>query len=130
MSTFTEKKITAINGREPFYQLVIDGKGVLDEFENDIRSNPQYTSEMKTLYTYMEHLSNGNRLPIKKYRELKTSNSSPHKEFEFKSKHLRVYGIKSPDGRIIIKAGYKDTQTEDINSMESLTKRYSSSRKN
>lgn len=35
------------------------------------------------------------------------------REFEFKSKHLRVYGITKPNGKIVITGGTKANQKDD-----------------
>ena len=46
------------------------------------------------------------------------------KEYEFKSKHLRVYAIQQINGKIIVLGGFKNNQKEDINKFRSLKKQY------
>lgn len=44
------------------------------------------------------------------------------REYEFKSKHLRVYALAKPDGKIVVMGGKKKTQRKDINRFRELKK--------
>lgn len=46
------------------------------------------------------------------------------KEYEFKTKNLRVYAIKTKDGKVIVLGGYKNRQKKDLKKFRSLKKRY------
>ena len=46
------------------------------------------------------------------------------KEYEFKSRYLRSYAIKTSKGKIVVLCGYKNRQKKDIRTFRSLKKRY------
>ncbi len=108
MPNFSAQRVPAINCNQEFGQLVIDGAGQLDNFENDL-NDTTYQSEFKTLLAYMEYLGNNGTLPKTKFRDV-TPKGEKVKEFEFKSKHLRIYTIQKTNGKIIILGGYKNNQ--------------------
>lgn len=54
----------------------------------------------------------------------KQKNKDGVREFEFKSKHLRVYGITRPNGKIVITGGTKAKQKEDQNAFRLLKRKY------
>jgi len=121
MHTFALQKISVIKGIQRFEQLMVDGIGQLDEFEKDVMGTT-YSGELKKLFTYMEYLSNNNTLPEKIFRELKPSKNP--KEYEFKSKHLRIYVTQQFSGKIVVIGGYKNSQKQDIKKFRSLKKQY------
>ena len=121
MHTFALEKIDSIKGKQTAEQLFVDGVGQLDSFEKDLIGTT-YQGEFNTLLTYMEYICNNNSLPKTKFREIKPS-STP-KEYELKSKHLRLYMIQKPGGKIIIFGGYKTNQANDIGKFKSLKKQY------
>lgn len=121
MPNFTLKQIEAIRGKQEFYQLVIDGKGQLDIFESILEA--KYKSEFKSLLVYMEFIANNCTLPNTKFREI-TPTKEKVKEYEFKSKHLRIYAIQKMNGKIIILGGYKNAQKKDIKRFRALKKQY------
>ena len=120
MSKFTVERIRAINCRQEFDQLIIDGAGQLDIFERDL-NDTTYQSEFKTLLTYTEYLGNNKSLPKTKFRDV-TPKGEKVKEYEFKSKHLRIYAVQKPNGKIIIPGGYKTNQEKDFIKFRSLKK--------
>lgn len=126
MSTFAVLKIEAINGIQVFNKLIVDGMSPLDEFEESLEE--QYKTEMDSIYLYMEEVANLRSLPRTKFRELKGVKDNI-KEYEFKSKHLRVYAIKQPNCRLVVMGGYKNSQNEDINKFRALKKQYIISQK-
>ena len=122
MSTFAVEIIEAIKGKQTFYKLLVDGKAPIDEFEAGLVG--QYETELESIYFYMEAVANLRPLPKTKFRELKGVKGN-NKEYEFKTKHLRVYAIKHPDsGKVIVMGGYKNTQDKDINSFRALKQNY------
>lgn len=124
---FSLKEYDIIRGKQIFYELFKDERSFLQEFIEDIESNPQYISEYKRIVSYMEMVANNNGVPDTKFKPLK-GNKDGCKEYEFKSKHLRIYLIHlSPHGKIIILGGYKNQQAEDITKFRSLKKQYLSS---
>lgn len=100
--------------------MVIDGAGQLDNFEKDL-NDTTYQSEFKTLLAYMEYLGNNGSLPKTKFRDV-TPKGEKVKEYEFKSKHLRIYTIQKTNGKIIILGGYKNNQDKDFPRFRSLKK--------
>jgi hypothetical protein len=63
------KKIDVINGTQDFNKLIVDGKSLLDEFEESLEDI--YKCEMDSIYYYMEEVANCRSLPVSKFRELK-----------------------------------------------------------
>ncbi len=126
MRNFAVQKIDIIKGKVVFNKLIVDGVSLLDEFENSLEE--QYESEMQSIYLYMEEVANLRSLPKSKFRELKDVKGDV-KEYEFKSKHLRVYAIKQSNCKLIVMCGYKNTQDRDIIKFRSLKTRYISSLK-
>ena len=118
MPKFAIERIQVINCRQEFDQLFIDGEGQLDSFEKDL-DGTTYQSEFKTLLTYMEYLGNNKSLPKTKFRDV-TPKGEKIKEYEFKSKHLRIYAIQKPKGKIIILGEYKTNQDKDFIKFRSL----------
>src|ERR1700750_1665994 len=118
MLRFATIKVEEIDAKELVEQLVIDGSKQLETFERSL-AGTSYLSEYKVLLKYIEYLANGNSLPQNKFRHLKgTKDGIP--EHEFKSKHLRIYTIQLPSKKIIILAGYKNTQEPDITKFRSI----------
>lgn len=120
MTKFTIERINAISCHQEFDQLVIAGTGQLDIFEKGL-NNTSYQSEFKTLLAYMEYLGNNGSLPKTKFRDV-TPKGEKVKEYEFKSKHLRIYAIQKTNGKIIILGGYKINQDKDFSRFRSLKK--------
>jgi hypothetical protein len=71
MRIFATQIIEAVKGKQVFEKLLVDNVCLLDEFEKEIQDNPQYSSELKTLYAYMNFVANGSSLPLTKFREIK-----------------------------------------------------------
>ena len=120
MLKFTTERIDAIHCLQQFEQLVVNGDGQLNIFEKDLKDTT-YQSEFKTLLTYMEYLGNNGTLPKTKFRDV-TPKGEKVKEYEFKSKHLRIYAIQKTNGKIVILGGYKNNQYKDFGRFRSLKK--------
>ena len=127
MSKFTLKKIEAIQSKQEFVQLEINGVACLDLFEKTLLEK-MYQSEYRTILTYMEYLGNGGVLPDKKFKNI-TPEKELVSEFEFKSKHLRIYCIQKLNGKIVILAGQKNTQPKDIRKFRAIKREYLNSLK-
>lgn len=107
MSTFATEDIEYIKGIQIFSKLIVDGKAPYDTFVDNLEEN--YKSELAAIEYYMEAVSQLKSLPDTKFRELKGYKDNV-KEYEFKSKHLRIYAIQQKNGKIIVMGGYKNTQ--------------------
>ncbi|HKK59727.1 MAG TPA: hypothetical protein VJ937_09625 [Salinivirga sp.] len=123
MTRYSLHKIDAIEGKQQFYKLGIDNKCQFDEYEEEIENNGQYEEELASIYANMEDVANNKLLPNTKFKDI-TKGKSKVKEYEFKTKHLRVYAIKHPDGKLIIFGGYKNQQKKDIRKFRSIKNAY------
>lgn len=121
MSNFEIKNIDAIKGTQKFYKLIKDGTCPIDEFENNLEE--AYISELRTIYAYMDQVANLKSLPWKKFH-FYDKGKGVFREFEFKSKHLRVYGIVINEGKLIILGGRKVDQKADTTLFRRLKKEY------
>lgn len=140
MPKFDLKEITAVKGKQKFYQLTIDDNpdykgvtteeernerktGVLDEYEQQLET--RYQKDMRMIYAYMEKVANNEHVSGKKYHELTDRPSSDKvKDFEFKHGDLRIYCFKSEEGKIFAVGGYKNSQDSDISRLRSLKNQY------
>ncbi|MDR7211997.1 hypothetical protein [Flavobacterium piscis] len=122
MPKFALSNIEAINGKQTFNQLEVNDQKQLDIFETELKDTT-YISEFGTLLTYMEYVANNRTLPHTKFKDI-TPQKQKVKEYEFKSKHLRIYAIQQMNGKIIVLCGFKNNQKEDINKFRSLKKLY------
>ena len=140
MPKFDLKKVDAVIGVQEFYQLTIDDnpvffgsetpeeinnlkKGVLDIYEAELEK--KYKKNLVQIYSSMNRVANNQHVPGEKYHELTDRpKNDPYKDYEFKHGDLRVYAVKSPQGKIIILCGYKNQQKKDIVKMRSLKLQY------
>lgn len=124
MSTFVLKKIESVIGKQDFFELVEDGNSQFDDFCEEIKQTKQYYSELLTIFTLMNLVAQIRMLPAKKFKDITPKNEQV-KEYEFKSKHLRVYAFHiEKTGKIIAYGGYKNTQKEDIPKFRSFKSKY------
>jgi len=123
MGTFVLRKISSLRGFQTFYKLYIDDKCQFDEFESSIKNNERLKNELAKIYAYMEFVANGVSLPSSKFKDI-TPKKQTVKEYEFKSRQLRLYAIKTSKGKIVVLCGYKNNQNRDIRTFRSIQKRY------
>ena len=146
MPKFDLKIIDSIRGKQVFYQLTVDDNpdsegileeamkndkktGILDQYEKSLEK--KYKKDMVQIYNTMQRVANNEHVPGEKYHECTgRDKSDPYKDYEFKHGDLRVYAIKTHDGKIIVLAGYKNTQKSNILRMRSIKKQYFESLKN
>ncbi len=121
MATFALNKIQAVKGQQTFYKLLKDNKCPFDEFEDSLET--QYKSELGSIYAYMERVANRKSMPAKKFKDI-TPSQETVKEYEIKTKNLRVYLIKRKGGKVVILGGYKNNQKNDLRKFRSLKKQY------
>lgn len=104
MRRFECKKVEIIKALEQVDQLFIDGMGQLDVFEASLKGTT-FLCEFPTIIRYIEHFSNGNSAGGRlKYL---TNSDDNVTEYEFITKHLRIYAIQQPGRKIIICGGIK-----------------------
>lgn len=123
MPKFALERIKAINGKQVFEKLIIDNICQLDSFEDEINLGKRYKNELSMIYSYMDSMANLKSLPEGKFKDI-TPSKEVVKEYEFRSKHLRVYAIKKENGKIIILGGYKNRQKKDFREFRSIKKMY------
>lgn len=124
MAIFEVRKLEAVQGKQEFDELVIDGVGQFETFGTLISAeHSRYRTEFEMLLRYMEYIANGNSLADNKFKDV-TPAGELVKEYEFKSKHLRVYAIKKRNGKIIVLGGFKNTQKADFKRFRSLKTQY------
>lgn len=124
MSIFTLEEIKAVQGKYKFFKLVKDGVCEFDSFEHEIEKTTSYLSELRTVYAYFDLVANLHSLPHTKFKDI-TPNKEVVKEYEFKTKHLRIYAIHEKEtGKVIICAGKKNSQESDIKHFRAIKKSY------
>lgn len=90
MPKFALKEIDDINGKQKIFMLIINGICQFEEFEARINNEGNYVSEIKTIMARLNEIADCKSLPKKKFRDI-TANGNKDKEFEIKTKNLRVY---------------------------------------
>ncbi len=123
MSIFDLRKVEAIRARELVYELVVNQESVLDLFEKKLVGTT-YATEYASILKYIEYAANGNSLPATKMRMYGRRGLGEVSEFEFKSKHLRVWAIQQPFGKIIVLGGFKNSQDKDQRKFWELKQQY------
>ena len=128
MYSFALLKITEIVGKLSFYKLSINGKCEFDQFEREIQKDGNLKKELIKIQTRLQELAEGKQLPPFKFKDI-TPKGELVKEYEIKSDHLRVYFFfESNEGRVIVCAGKKNTQSKDIAHFQKIKKAYLSSK--
>jgi hypothetical protein len=119
---FGLRKINAVKAKQhEFYELSINGVFQLEEFERNLEEI--YSSEYKKLLTIMDACSNGVSLPHTKMKDI-TPNKDSIKEYEFKSKNLRIYAIQQPGSKLVIFCGHKNNQKAEIRKFRSIKQQF------
>jgi len=121
MTKFAFKKVEELNCVQNIVKLEVNGSCYFDQFQEEIyRSKSQYVTELGMILQYMERDGNGQSVADKK-KDI-TPDKALVKEYEYKTKHLRVYAIKQKDGKIIILGGFKNKQKRDIRKFRQIKK--------
>lgn len=108
--------MTAVNGKQSFDKLVVDGTCLFDEFEAKWKKH--FPDEIQRLYALMNDVANLKTLPYSSFHPY--DNNDP-RGFEFKTKHLRVYCVAQKGGKIVVMGGLKSKQA---NNDTTLFKKY------
>ena len=80
----------------------------------NLKIEEQYKVELVGIYNYMQNVADLKSVPYERFHFYDEGKNGV-REFEFKSKHLRVYGITKVNGKIIITGGTKVNQRVDQN---------------
>lgn len=124
MPNFTLNRLEEIDGKQDIYKMQIDNQCLFDDFEKEIEKRGQYEEELASIYSLIEDVANNKLLPKTRFRDISIGKKEKNKEYEFKSKHLRVYAIKALNGKVIIMGGYKSDQKKDIKKFRSIKRNY------
>lgn len=110
-----------VHGKQVFSKLVVDGVAPFDTFIEQLEEI--YRPEVLSLYKYMNDVANLLSLPKDKFHPY-SSGKKGIREFELKTKHLRVYLIENKGGKIIITGGTKVNQKKDQTIFRNLKNKY------
>lgn len=127
MRKFALASMEQVKGKISFKKLVIDGRCPFDDFCDQIEREGNLRKQLVGIYSTLNQVANLNRLPSEKFRDI-TPKKESVKEYEIKKGDLRVYFIKEGD-HIVMIAGKKSTQDEDIAYFRSVKKRYLDSKR-
>jgi hypothetical protein len=111
MIKFTTRTVSEIKAHEVVEQLCIYGVGQLDRLEEQIIGTT-YAGEFRGLISFIQHFANGGN-PGRKVKYLRGGDGAT--EFEFISKHLRIYAIQRPARKLIIYGGFKKAANSSDN---------------
>ena len=125
MVKYTLVRMDQIRGKQVFNKLVVNGVAPFDIFIERLEDN--YRSEVRTLYALMDAVANLLSLPETKFHPYSDGKDGV-REYEFKTKHLRVYAIEQKGGKIIIIGGTKANQAKDQVEFRRLKKGYIASK--
>ena len=124
MPRFYLEELDLVRGKQAFYQLFRNDDCAFEEFCSEIETNGRYLSELKMIFAYMEMVANLRLLPKTKMRDLTPRNDTV-KEYELKTKHLRVYFIhQEQTGKVVILGGFKNTQLNDLKRFRAIKSEY------
>jgi len=124
MRRFALKYIDEIVGRLKIFKLLVNENCEYDEFEKQINAENSYSSELVIIQTRLQEIADGKLLPKEKFRNI-TPKKELVKEYEIKTRHLRVYLFhEEKTGRVIVYGGKKTTQQKDINHFRRIKNEY------
>jgi putative component of toxin-antitoxin plasmid stabilization module len=125
MPRFALEKVEEIKGKIDFYYLLIDGVNQYETFSEQIEQEGNQSRELVTMQVRMQEMAEMRQpLPDTKCRDI-TPKKDGVKEYELKTKHLRLYLIHEEKlGRVIVLLGKKTTQKKNIQSFRRLKREY------
>ncbi|MEO6902447.1 MAG: hypothetical protein ABI315_04745 [Bacteroidia bacterium] len=124
MYNFELNKIEEIDGKLKFFKLSINGKCEFDIYCKNCENDGALKSELRTIQSRMQMLADLKTMPVEKHRDITPKNDSI-KEYEIKTKHLRVYLFHDKqNGRVVVSGGKKTSQTKDITHFRNIKKAY------
>lgn len=136
MPTFALSQIDGLdalpNVRIPIFKLETNGQCEYDEWRKAIEEQGTFAEELDSLDQQIIYHAQMQKLAPGKFKELSANASDPIKDFEFRTRNLRVYLFKLPSeagqtGKVIVIGGLKKEQKADIARMRRIKKEYYSS---
>jgi len=123
MTNFVTIRAKSINAKELVEELLINDKGLLENFRAELKGTT-FIKELPTIINYIQHFANGNSVGgrVKYLKNVKDG----YTEYEFITKHLRIYAIQMPNKKIILFAGIKarHDSSDNISAFREVKKRY------
>jgi putative component of toxin-antitoxin plasmid stabilization module len=124
MNKFALKYIDKIVGRLKIFKLVVNNHCEYDEFEKQILAEASLSSELLTIQARLQDIAECRLLPKEKFRDI-TPKKETVKEYEIKTRHLRVYLFhEEKTGRVIVCGGKKGSQQADIKRFRRIKNEY------
>src|SRR5664279_2487041 len=122
MVKFTTKVVDEIKALEVVEQLCIYGIGQLDHLEEEIIGTT-YAGEFRGLLSFIQHFANGGNTG-RKVKYLRGGDGTT--EFEFISKHLRIFTRQRRAKKLIIYGGLKKAadSSDNIAIFRSIKREY------
>lgn len=127
MSKFTLEILKEVSGKQNIYKLLNSGKCEFDDFWNKNEKDAIMKKQLAVIQTRLKAIADlkYNTLDKTKFKELSRPKNDKHKDYEIKTKNLRVYFFKDDGtGQIIVTGGTKDSQDEDIKRMRVIKAEY------
>ncbi len=119
---FALERIKEIKGKIDFFVLKKNNVNQDEEVKEQLRKEGNYESELNTLQTRLQSMAELKPMPETKCRQL---HPKDEKDYEIKTKHLRLYVFHlEKTGRVIVFLGKKTTQKKDIKRFRSIKKEY------
>ncbi len=124
MIIFALQKIPEVSRRISVFKLLINEKSPYDEFEKLIRKETTYRKELHSIQVRLSEMADGKLLPEMKFRNI-TKKGDPIKEYEIKTRNLRVYLFHEENiGRIIVTGSKKGKQKINIRYFRNIKQHY------
>lgn len=123
-------RIQEIDGKLKFYKLFVNNVCEFDSFWEECEKDGNYRSELLQIQSRMQQLSDLKTMSTDKHKDI-TPENDPVKEYEIKTRHLRVYMFHDKEnGRIVVSGGKKTKQSKDISHFRNIKKEYFNQRIN
>jgi putative component of toxin-antitoxin plasmid stabilization module len=124
MNKFALKQIEEIVGKLKIYKLLVNNQCEFDEFEKQIEREASFSSELLTIQARLHDIAGCKLLPKEKFRDI-TPKKESVKEYEIKTRHLRIYIFhEEKTGRVIVCGGKKPSQKKDIGHFRRIKSEY------
>lgn len=126
MSRFALEPLDTGPSRYKLFKLKNNTRCEYDDFRNDVEKSGTYDHELDIVDTVLLRVSNGEDVPPGRFKPLPLDGKDKIKDYEVRTKNLRVYLFQGPDGRIIVLGAIKTPkgQQQDIDRMRQIKNRF------
>ena len=127
MSKFALEILEEVSGKQKIYKLLNSGRCDFDDFWNEQKKDAIMIKQLAVIQTRLKAVADlkYNSLDKTKFKELSRPKNDPYKDYEIKTKNLRLYFFKDEGtGQVIVTGGTKDSQDEDIKRMRVIKAEY------